>query len=138
MRWDLSKSLNIDFTATNNARVDEPDGMLDTKLKKDTVKNNFWNGGRNTLYNQKATLAYTLPLSKFPLTDWINARYSYTTTYNWIGASRIALTLGNTLENSQENEKIYLKNKKKIKISNNSYEEKRIINKNVQKAFGFG
>jgi cell surface protein SprA len=103
MRWDLSKSLNIDFTATNNARVDEPDGMLDTKLKKDTVKNNFWNGGRNTLYNQKATLAYTLPLSKFPLTDWINARYSYTTTYNWIGASRIALTLGNTLENSQEN-----------------------------------
>jgi cell surface protein SprA len=103
MRWDLSKSLNIDFTATNNARVDEPNGMLDTKLKRDSVKNNFWNGGRNTLYNQKATLAYTLPLSKFPLTDWINARYSYTTTYNWIGASRIALTLGNTLENSQEN-----------------------------------
>ncbi len=103
MRWDLSKSLNIDFTATNNARVDEPSGMLDTKVKRDSVKNNFWNGGRNTLYNQKATLAYTLPLSKFPLTDWINARYSYTTTYNWIGASRIALTLGNTLENSQEN-----------------------------------
>ncbi|MEI2710107.1 MAG: hypothetical protein V9E96_14015 [Chitinophagaceae bacterium] len=30
-------------------------------------------------------------------------RYSYTTTYNWIGASRLALSLGNTIENSQEN-----------------------------------
>ena len=103
MRWDLTRSLNLDFSATNNARVDEPFGMLDTKQKKDSVKNNFLNGGRNTLYNQKATLGYTLPLSKFPLTDWINARYSYSTTYNWIGASRIALSLGNTLENSQDN-----------------------------------
>jgi cell surface protein SprA len=42
-------------------------------------------------------------LAKLPLTDWINARYSYTTTYNWIGASRLAISLGNTIENSQEN-----------------------------------
>ena len=103
MRWDLSRSLNIDFSATNNGRVDEPDGLLNTKQKKDTVVDNFWNGGRNTLYTQKAIASYTLPLSKFPLTDWINARYSYTTTYNWIGASRLALSLGNTIENSQEN-----------------------------------
>ena len=103
MRWDLSRSLNIDFSATNNGRVDEPDGLLNTKQKKDTVADNFWNGGRNTLYTQKAIASYTLPLSKFPLTDWINARYSYTTTYNWIGASRLALSLGNTIENSQEN-----------------------------------
>ena len=103
LRWDLSRSLNIDFTATNNARVDEPFGLLDTKPKKDTVKRNFWDGGRNTLYTQKATASYTFPLSKFPLTDWITARYSYSTTYNWIGASRVAISLGNTLENSQEN-----------------------------------
>jgi cell surface protein SprA len=103
MRWDLSRSLNIDFSATNNARVDEPYGLLDTREKKDTVKRNFFDGGRNTLYTQKATASYVFPLSKFPLTDWINARYSYTTTYNWIGASRLAISLGNTLENSQEN-----------------------------------
>jgi cell surface protein SprA len=77
--------------------------LLNTKAKKDTVKTNFWNGGRNTLYNQKATAAYTFPLSKLPLTDWITARYSYTTTYSWIGASRLAIDLGNTLENSQDN-----------------------------------
>ncbi len=103
MRWDLSRSLNLDFSATNNARVDEPYGMINTKAKRDTINKNFWNGGRNTLYNQKAILSYNLPTAKFPLTDWITARYSYTTTYNWIGASRLAIDLGNTIENSQEN-----------------------------------
>ncbi len=103
MRWDLSRSLNIDFSATNNARVDEPDGLINTQQKKDSVNKNFWNGGRNTLYTQKAIVSYTFPLSKFPLTDWITARYSYSAGYNWIGASRVALSLGNTLENSQEN-----------------------------------
>ena len=103
MRWDLAKSINVDFNATNNARVDEPFGALNTKEKRDSVKNNFLDGGRNTLYQQRAVMSYTLPLSKFPLTDWITARYSYSTSYNWIGASRLALSLGNTLENSQEN-----------------------------------
>lgn len=103
MRWDLSRSLNLDFNATNNARIDEPYGRLDTKAKKDTVRENFFKGGRNTLYQQKATLNYNIPLNKFPLTDWINARYSYGTSYNWIGASRLAISLGNTIENSQEN-----------------------------------
>lgn len=105
-RWDLTRSLNLDFSAINNARVDEPLGRLNTKAKKDTVSHNFWKGGRNTLYQQKATISYNLPLSKLPLTDWITARYSYSTTYNWIGASLLqgALeTLGNTLENSQQN-----------------------------------
>jgi len=103
MRWDLSRSLNLDFNATNNARIDEPFGRIDTKAKKDTVRENLFKGGRNTLYQQKVTLNYNIPLNKFPLTDWINARYSYGTSYNWIGASRIAIDLGNTIENSQEN-----------------------------------
>ncbi len=103
MRWDLARSLNLDFNATNNARIDEPYGRLDTKAKRDTVKDNFFKGGRNTLYQQKATLNYSLPFNKLPLTDWINARYSYGTSYNWIGASRLAISLGNTIENSQEN-----------------------------------
>lgn len=103
LRWDLTRSINIDFSATDNARVDEPYGALNTKAKKDTVKQNFLKGGRNILYQQRALLSYTLPLSKLPFTDWITARYSYGTSYNWIGASRLAVSLGNTLENSQEN-----------------------------------
>ena len=103
MRWDLARSVNIDFSAINNATVDEPYGALNTKQKRDTVMRNFLKGGRNTLYQQKATVSYTLPLNKFPLTDFMTARYSYGTSYNWIAASQLALTLGNTLENSQEN-----------------------------------
>jgi cell surface protein SprA len=103
MRWDLTRAFNLDFSAVNNARIDEPQGSLDTKAKRDTVRRNFFSGGRNTLYQQRAIASYTLPLAKLPLTDWITARYSYTTTYNWIGASRLAINLGNTIENSQEN-----------------------------------
>jgi cell surface protein SprA len=103
LRWDLTRSLNIDFSAVNNARIDEPMGSIDTKEKKDTIIRNFFKAGRNTLYQQRAIASYTLPLTKLPLTDWIYARYCYTTTYNWIGASRLAISLGNTIENSQEN-----------------------------------
>lgn len=102
-RWDLTRAVNIDFSATNFARVDEPFGALDSKFKKDSVRDNFLDGGRNTLYQQRATVSYTFPFSKLPITDWITARYNYTTTYNWIGASLLAVSLGNTIENSQQN-----------------------------------
>ena len=100
MRWDLTKSLNIDFNATNNARIDEPAGRLDTKEKKDTVRRNFWRLGRNTIYNQRIVFSYNVPLNKIPLLDWINATVNYEAGYRWIGASRLAMTLGNVLENS--------------------------------------
>jgi cell surface protein SprA len=103
LRWDVTRSLNLDFSAVNNARIDEPYGRLDTKAKRDTVRENFLKGGRNVLYNQRAALTYTLPLSKLPLTDWINATYNYKTAYNWIGASRLALNLGNIIENEKGN-----------------------------------
>lgn len=103
MRWDISRSVNLDFTATNNARVDEPNGAIDTKEKKDSLWKNFFNGGRNTQYTQKASINYNIPLSKLPLTDWIMARYSYGAGYNWIAASHLAISLGNTIENTQEN-----------------------------------
>ena len=70
LRWDLTRSMTLDFNAVNNARVDEPFGHIDTKQKKDTVKRNFWSGGRNTHYHQEASLTYNLPTSKLPLLDW--------------------------------------------------------------------
>ncbi|MER3463581.1 MAG: hypothetical protein C4329_03310, partial [Chitinophagaceae bacterium] len=78
LRWDLTRSLTLDFNAVNNARVDEPFGRIDTKEKKDSVKTNFLNGGRTTHYHHDGTLSYTLPFSKIPLLDWMNIRASYT------------------------------------------------------------
>ena len=102
MRWDITKALNVDFSATNNARIDEPDGRIDTKEKRDSVRNNFLRGGRNTIYRQSANLSYTMPFSKFPLLDWTEFRFNYNSTYQWIGASRLAINLGNIVENSQQ------------------------------------
>ncbi len=100
MRWPMTRSLNMDFAANLNSRIDEPDGRIDTQQKKDSLIRMLIRGGRNTLYNQKIGLRYDIPTSKFPLTDWILSSYSVTTNYNWIGASRLAVALGNTIENT--------------------------------------
>ncbi|MEO8108946.1 MAG: cell surface protein SprA [Ginsengibacter sp.] len=104
LRWDLTHSLNIDYSALNNARIDEPYGRLDTRAKKDTVKTNFFDGGRNTLFTQSVNFSYNVPLNKFPLTDWTTLRLRYAANYRWIGASRLAVNLGNFLENGQQEE----------------------------------
>jgi cell surface protein SprA len=104
LRWDLTHSLNLDYSALNNARVDEPYGRLDTKEKKDTVKKNFWKGGRNVVFNQTVNFSYNVPTTKFPLIDWTTLRLKYGATYRWIGASRLAYNLGNFLENGQQEE----------------------------------
>jgi cell surface protein SprA len=101
LRWDFTRSITLDFSAVNNARVDEPFGRIDTKEKKDTVQKNFWSGGRNTHYHQEATLSYNLPTSKIPLLDWTTIRASYTAKYDWLAASLIDRGLGNTLLNGQ-------------------------------------
>ena len=50
LQWNLTKSIALDFSATNNARVDEPFGRIDTEEKKDSVRKNLFKGGRNTQY----------------------------------------------------------------------------------------
>ena len=103
LRWDLARSINLDFSAINNAYVDEPNGGLTSKRQKDSMWTNFFKGGRNTRYSQKTTSSYTAPLNKVPILDWLTARYAYGTSYNWIAASLLAPNLGNTIENSQSN-----------------------------------
>ncbi len=101
VRWDLTRSLTFDFNATNYARIDEPFGHLDTEEKKDTVRKNFWKGGRTTHYRHEGTMSYTVPTTKLPLLDWTTLRASYTAKYDWIAASLLTKKLGNTLLNGQ-------------------------------------
>jgi cell surface protein SprA len=103
-RWNFTRSLAFDFTATNNSRVDEPAGRIDTKEKKDSIWKNLMKGGRNTMYRHTANFTYTLPTAKFPLLDWTTMNVSYQATYGWIGASRLAVNLGNFIENGQQRE----------------------------------
>ncbi|MFZ4769435.1 MAG: cell surface protein SprA [Ferruginibacter sp.] len=104
MRWNFTRALAMDYTASNNSRIDEPMGRLDTKEKKDSIIRNLLKGGRNTLFNQTANFSYTLPTAKLPLLDWTTMNVKYQASYRWIGASRLAVELGNTLENGQQKE----------------------------------
>jgi cell surface protein SprA len=101
LKWDLTRNLNFDLTAVNNARIDEPDGRIDTKAKKDSIWHNLKNLGRNTNYFQTFNANYTLPLTKFPLLSWTNVALNYSAQYRWTAASLANRIQGNTIENTQ-------------------------------------
>lgn len=101
LRWELTRSLSIDYAASNTSRIDEPYGRIDSKEKRDTLLENISRFGRNTLFSQSANASYTVPLSKLPITDWMSLRLGYSTTYNWSAASQLARSLGNTIGNTQ-------------------------------------
>jgi cell surface protein SprA len=139
-RWDATRSINFDFSATNNARVDEPAGRINTREKRDSILSNLLKGGRNVIYRQNANASYNLPLSKIPVLDWTNFRVNYATTYNWVGASRIAINLGNTVENSLQRvitgqfdfSRLYTKSKWLAALENPSTGGKKITKENMK------
>ncbi|HEY4799893.1 MAG TPA: cell surface protein SprA, partial [Bacteroidia bacterium] len=101
-KWDLTKSLKLDFHADNNSRIFEPQGAIDTKSKKDEVKKNLFSGGNNTMYSQRAKVDYAIPINKIPITDWITASAGYSTDYKWVRALYSADSLGNTIQNGNQ------------------------------------
>jgi cell surface protein SprA len=102
LRWDLTKSLSVDYNANSNSRIDEPNGAINTQEKKDTLWNNLRRGGRTTMYTQSLNSTYNLPINKIPIFDFISTvRVSYNATYNYTANSLIARHLGNTTSNTQ-------------------------------------
>ncbi len=101
LRWELTKSLSFNYGANNESRVDEPYGKIDSDEKRDSLWRNFSRLGRNTYFNQTLNATYTLPTQKFPFLDWTRATVSYSSTYNWTAASRLATELGNIMANTQ-------------------------------------
>ena len=102
VRWDMTKSLKFDYSATNQSRIDEPFGLLDTKAKKDSLWQNVFDFGRNISYRQTVGLNYTLPFKKIPILDFVTMRASYSGSYSWTaGSLGIADTLGHLLGNTQ-------------------------------------
>ena len=119
LRWNISRGLSVEYNARANAVVDEPEGDIDSRVKKDSVLNNLKNLGRMKDFDQTVTLNYTLPLDKFPVTDWLSTEYRYQAGYNWrAGPVNIpdaialaknlqdlpdSLDFKNTIQNSREN-----------------------------------
>lgn len=102
INWDLTERLTLDYNATVNAIVDEPEGDIDTDIKRDSIWNNFKDFGRIKNYTHRITAGYTLPFDKLPLTDWISSDVGYSTTFNWkAGAIGQRDTLGNLANNTR-------------------------------------
>lgn len=103
--WNLTKSLTLDFDATNYSIIDEPEGRIEG-LKRDTLWQNLKRLGRTTDYNHNLNITYSLPLNKIPGMDWVTVATRYGTNFSWqtepLSTLRDPLIdLGNTIQNSR-------------------------------------
>ena len=102
--------MSINYQATNNARIDEPDGRIDTDEERRALWSEIRQGGRNTNFNQSLGITYKVPINLIPAFDFVNLRTGYNSTFNWVAAPQIRdltgnfaqNTLGNTMNNSQD------------------------------------
>lgn len=108
IRYDLTRTLKLDFSSSNVARIDEPQGRInrgddDYQMKKDSIMNNLWNLGRPTLYGHNFNATYTLPINRIKLLSFVSSSVRYQGTYNWNAGPITADTirLGNMVQNSE-------------------------------------
>ncbi|MCX6325468.1 MAG: cell surface protein SprA [Bacteroidia bacterium] len=112
-KYDVTRQLKFDFTATNLARIDEPFGGVDKKRYSDIYENwrdsvmvNLRNFGRTTTYNHVISATYTIPVNKLPLLSWVNANARYGSDYTWLAGplfpDSMNINLGNSIKNHNE------------------------------------
>jgi len=105
MSWNLTRSLQLDFNATNYSIIDEPEGRI-SGLKRDTIWNNLKRLGRTSDYNHTLNMNYNVPINKIPGLRWTNLVARYGTNFNWRTEPLITLrdpdiNFGNTIQNSR-------------------------------------
>jgi cell surface protein SprA len=111
LQWNLTRSLNINFSAVNSAVIDEP---YETQLiedfgferarqiRRDSIWNNIQQFGRPKNYQHNINASYNLPLRHLPIVgDMITAKVQYTGGYNWSAAALNMDSLGNVIQNNQ-------------------------------------
>jgi cell surface protein SprA len=107
LRFDLTRSIKLDYNAKASAFINEPEGRIDRSDDqymieyRDFVLNSVYSGGKMNQFDQTTGLNYTLPINKIPLFNWVNATARYQSEYHWI-ASPLSLQdrFGNSIENS--------------------------------------
>ncbi len=110
--FDITRNLKFDFSASNIARIDEPEGRYYRETDyfeayRDSLWQNIKAMGRTTSYFHQFNLNYTFPINKIPLLDWTTLNGRYTGTYGWDAGPEIpddpelgTIELGNTIKNS--------------------------------------
>jgi len=102
LQWDITTALKFTYTANASARLEEPQGLIDTKEKKKVVWNSFGKGGLMTFYDQRFDLTYQIPINKIPAFSWLTSNFRYSGNYKFTGAPLSLKNLGNTIENSNQ------------------------------------
>ena len=105
LKYDLMRTLKLDFAVNQQANIDEPAGKLDIsdpfyRDKMDTIWSNVWDFGRMKTYNQTFGMNYQVPLNKIPIVNFISLNTRYNGGYNWTAAPLAVKHLGNTIQNS--------------------------------------
>jgi cell surface protein SprA len=106
LKYDLTQSLKLDYSANVNAYVNEPPGGYDKhdanyQAYKDSVKTSILGFGSMSRFNQNANLNYMLPFSKIPLLNFISGSARYGVMYRWEASPRsLQAKFGNTIENT--------------------------------------
>ncbi|MCD6091882.1 MAG: cell surface protein SprA, partial [Bacteroidales bacterium] len=107
LRFDLTRSMKLDYNAKASAFINEPEGRIDRSDDqymieyRDYVLKSVYAGGKMNQFDQTTGLNYTLPINKIPLFNWVNATARYQSEYHW-KASPLSLQdrFGNSIENS--------------------------------------
>lgn len=107
LKYDLTKNLKLDYSASNLGLVGEPRGVIDKNdvdwynAYRDTVWTNIRNFGTTTAYSHNVGATYKLPFDKLPLVDFISGDARYAGTFRWDRAPFTQDTLGHTIQNSR-------------------------------------
>lgn len=106
LNWDFTTSLRFDFRANVMAYIDELPGSIeqddpDYEIKRERVREEIRGLGSKNHYDHQFGLNYTIPISKLPLLDWVNATARYQANYKWQASPKsLQDRLGNQIENS--------------------------------------
>ncbi len=110
LRWDLSKSLHLNFSSGTNAEIEQPYTAVNKDLYPDQYeawKDSVWNSikhmGTPLTYQQSFDASWKLPINKLPAFDWLTADVKYAATYNWARGADLdnGTSMGNTIANSR-------------------------------------
>lgn len=107
LQWNLTKSILLNYSASMNALIDEPQGDLNTKQKTDSLLTNLKRLGRAKNFSQEMRFTYRLPLDKFFLLDWMTADAKYNNQFNYQAVSlnildEFNIPFGNTIRNGRD------------------------------------
>ncbi len=111
IKYDITKQMKVDFTASSIARIDEPAGGVDRRRYpelfdtwRDSVMTNLSNLGRTTNYYHLLNLNYNIPVNKLPLLSWVTSNARYSARYDWLAGTifpdSVNIVPGNTIKNS--------------------------------------